>query len=212
VPASGSRAAPLRGLSLQLYTIFVHPIFQVVALLACGVLFYHNRTTLVPLEKERTQRKKETINLAAETTTLNKLMPNLRIEDLDRQMEVLRKQVVLNENQANAEAKKIAKAVEDCNWTGEVSPQPAVATLPQSPFLKHYPISVSLASSPVFSEKLEEKDQVRLFRFLREVERTRRLHFLRRLEVEADAKNGTKVKLEYDFYSLEDKPNGQPIK
>jgi hypothetical protein len=43
---------------------------------------------------------------------------------------------------------------------------------------------------------------------LREVERTRRLHFLRKLEVEADAKNGTKVMLEYDFYSLEEKPGG----
>jgi hypothetical protein len=208
VPASGSRAAPLRGLALQLYTIFVHPIFQGMALLACGLLFYYNRSAVEPLQRQKSELQDRSNQLVGEKNQLLKLMPRLRIEDLDRQMESLSKQVVQNENQANAEAKKIAKAVEDCNWTGEVSPRPAVATLPQSPFLKHYPISVSLASSPVFSEKLEEKDQVRLFRFLREVERTRRLHFLRRLEVEADAKNGTKVMLEYDFYSLEEKPGG----
>jgi len=146
--------------------------------------------------------------LVGEKNQLLKMMPSLRIEDLDRQMEALGKKLVQNENQANGEAKKIAKAVEECNWTGEVTPLPAVSTLSQSQFLKHYPIRVSLSSSPAYSEKLEQKDQVRLFRFFKEVERTRRLHFLRKLEVEADAKNGTKVNLEYDFYSLEEKPRG----
>ena len=80
--------------------------------------------------------------------------------------------------------------------------------MPQSPFLRHFPIRVALSSSPAFSEKLELKDQVRLFRFFREVDRTRRLHFLRKLEVEADEKIGTKVNLEYDFYSLEERPRG----
>ena len=208
MPASGSRATPLRGLALQLYTIFVHPIFQAVALLACGLLFYYNRSTLEPLQRQRSELQDRSNRLVGEKNQLLKMMPSLRIEDLDRQMEALGKKLVQNENQANGEAKKIAKAVEECNWTGEVTPLPAVSTLSQSQFLKHYPIRVSLSSSPAYSEKLEQKDQVRLFRFFKEVERTRRLHFLRKLEVEADAKNGTKVNLEYDFYSLEEKPRG----
>jgi len=208
VPASGSRAAPLRGLSLQLYTIFVHPIFQGVAILACLLLFYNNRTTLRPMENQRTELTTRSNNLLVEKNQLLRLMPSLKVEDLERQLEALGKRVVQNDNQANGEAKKIAKAVEACGWTGEVVPEPAVQTLPQSPFLKHYPIRVRLDSSPGFSEKQEEKDQVRLFRFLREVERTRKLHFLRRLEVEADAARGTTVRLEYDFYSLEGKGGG----
>ena len=198
----------MRGLALQLYTLFVHPIFQGIALLACGMLFYYNRTVLGPLETQRRIAQQDLGSLFSEKNQLIKMMPNLRIEDLDRQMEALGKKVVQNENQANGEAKKIAKAVEECNWTGEVTPQPAVPTLPQSPFLRHFPIRVALSSSPAFSEKLELKDQVRLFRFFREVDRTRRLHFLRKLEVEADEKIGTKVNLEYDFYSLEERPRG----
>ncbi|NBS54630.1 hypothetical protein EBT23_03555 [bacterium] len=209
MPASGSRAAPLRGLSLQLYTIFVHPIFQAVAVLACALLFYHNRTTLRPMETQRSDLTTRSNNLLVEKNQLIKLMPSLRVEDLERQLEALGKKVVQNENQANGEAKKIARAVEESGWTGEVRPEPAVLTLPeQCPFLKHYPFSVRLESSPGFSEKQEQKDQVRLFRFMREVERTRKLHFLRRLEVEADPARGTTVKLEYDFYSLENKPRG----
>ena len=208
MPASGSRAAPLRGLALQLYTLFVHPIFQAAAVLVCAALFYYNRTTLKPLENQMKKAKAESASLVQEKNQLIKLMPSLRVEDLNRQMEALGKKVVLNENQANGEAKKIAKAVEECSWTGEVTPLPAIQTLPQSPFLKHYPMRVTLVSSPAYSEKLEQKDQVRLFKLLREVERTRKLHFLRRLEVEADAKAGTKVLLEYDFYSLEEKPRG----
>lgn len=208
MPASGSRGTPLRGLALQLYTIFVHPIFQGIALLACGLLFYYNRSVLEPLQRQKRELQDRSNNLVVEKNQLLKMMPSLRIEDLDRQMEALSQKVVQNENQANAEAKKIAKAVEECGWTGEVVPQPQVVTLPQSPFLRHYPIKVTLNSSPAFSEKQEEKDQVRLLRFLREVERTRKLHFLRKLEVEADANRGTTVNLEYDFYSLEEKPNG----
>lgn len=208
MPDSGKRATPLRGLALQLYTVFVHPIFQVVALLACGLLFYYNRTTLKPLQVARDEAQTQSSNLLMEKNQLIKMMPGLRIEDLNRQMEALSKNVVLNENQANGEAKKIARAVEACFWTGEVVPQPVVQTLDASPFLKHYPLRVKLESSPAFSKNLEEKDQVRLFRFLREVERTRKLHFLRKLEVEADAKGGTRVLLEYDFYSLEETPRG----
>ena len=208
MPASGSRGTPLRGLALQLYTIFVHPIFQGIAVLACGFLFYQNRTVLKPRLAERTQAQARSSNLLMEKNQLQKMMPSLRIEDLNRQMEALQAKVVQNENQANGEAKKIGKAMEEAGWTGEVSPQPAVRSLEASPFLRHYPLKVRLESSPAYSEKQEEKDQVRLLRFLREVERTRKLHFLRKLEVEADPKSGTQVKLEYDFYSLEDKPGG----
>jgi hypothetical protein len=172
------------------------------------VLFYHNRTSLKPKEAEKAALAARSNNLLVEKNQLVRLMPSLRLEDLERQLEALGKKVVQNDNQANGEAKKIAKAVEACGWTGEVVPEPAVPTLPQSPFLKHYPIRVRLESSPGFSEKQEEKDQVRLFRFLRQVERTRKLHFLRRLEVEADASRGTNVRLEYDFYALEEKPGG----
>ena len=198
----------MRGLALQLYTVFVHPIFQVCALLACGALFYYNRSLLKPLQAEKNRALAQSANLVMEKNQLLKMMPSLRVEDLDRQMEALKQKVVQNENQANGEAKKIGKAMEECGWSGEVSPQPATPTFPRSPFLKHFPVRVTLTSTPAFSEKQELKDQVRLARFLREVERTRKLHFLRRLEIQADPRSGTRVNLEYDFYSLEDRPRG----
>lgn len=208
MPESGKRAAPLRGLALQIYTVFTHPIFQGLALLICAWLFYYNHTALKPLYALRAKAEQDSNNLLVEKNQLLKLMPPLRLEDLDRQMEALRKRVVMNDNQANAEAKKIARVIEDCEWSGEVVPAPPQQTFPTIPFLRHYPLLVKLTVLPAQSSRLEDKEQTRLFRLLREVERTRRLHFLRRLDVRADKVRGWQVELEYDFYTLQEAPRG----
>jgi len=136
------------------------------------------------------------------------MMPGVRIEDLNRQMEAQKLRLVQNENQVNAECKKISKEMEDLEWLGEVTPQAAVQSFPQTQFLKHFPIEVVLKSPPEIAEKIEEKDTTRLFQFLRKVEQTKKLHFLRKLEIQADAKAGWTVKMEYDFFMIQEVPGG----
>ena len=65
-----------------------------------------------------------------------------------------------------------------------------------------------LRSPPELAAKIEEKDILRLFQFLRAAEKTRKLHFLRKLEIQADGVKGWTVKMEYDFFMIEDKPRG----
>ena len=158
MPASGSRAAPLRGLALHLYNLFVHPGFQGVTLLACGGIFYCNQTTLKPLYLQKTEAQGTSNSLLVEKNKLVKMMPGVRIEDLNRQMEAQKSKLVQNENQVNVECKKISKEMEDLEWLGEVTPQAAVQSFPQIQFLKHFPIEVVLKSPPEIAEKIEEKD------------------------------------------------------
>jgi len=89
-----------------------------------------------------------------------------------------------------------------------VTPQAAVQSFPQIQFLKHFPIEVVLKSPPEIAEKIEEKDATRLFQFLRQVEKTKKLHFLRKLEIQADSKAGWTVKMEYDFFMIQEVPGG----
>ena len=208
MPASGSRAAPLRGLALHLYNLFVHPGFQGVTLLACGGIFYCNQTTLKPLYLQKTEAQGTSNSLLVEKNKLVKMMPGVRIEDLNRQMEAQKSKLVQNENQVNVECKKISKEMEDLEWLGEVTPQAAVQSFPQIQFLKHFPIEVVLKSPPEIAEKIEEKDATRLFQFLRQVEKTKKLHFLRKLEIQADPKAGWTVKMEYDFFMIQEVPGG----
>lgn len=208
MPASGSRAAPLRGLTLQLYKLFVHPIFQGVAILGCALVFYYNQTALKPYYAQRNSAELTSNNLLLEKNKLRKMMPDLRIEDLNRQMDVLKTRLVLNENQVNAEAKKIGKKMQDLEWLGDVVPKEAVQSFPSIPFLKHYPIEVEIRSPPEIASKIEEKDMLRLFQLLREVESTRKLHYLKTMNIEADPVKGWTVKMEYDFFMIEEPPRG----
>lgn len=208
MPASGNRAAPLRGFAFQLYRLFVHPIFQGVAILACGFVFYYNQTALKPLYLQRSSAEQTSNGLLLEKNKLLKMMPNLRIEDLDRQMQALKAKLLQNENQVNAECKKLGKEMQELEWLGDVVPKEAVQTFPEIPLLKHFPMELVLRSPPELAAKIEEKDILRLFQFLRAAEKTRKLHFLRKLEIQADGVKGWTVKMEYDFFMIEDKPRG----
>ena len=208
MPASGNRAAPLRGLSFQLYRIFVHPAFQGLAVLVCGFMFYYNHTTLNPFYLQRSNANETSNGLLLEKNKLRKMMPDLRIEDLNRQMGVLKARLLQNENQVNVECKKIGKEMQDLEWLGDVLPKEAVQSFTEIPFLKHFPIEVVLRGPPEIASRIEEKEMMRLFQFLREVEKTRKLHFLKKLEVQADRNQGWTVKLEYDFFMIEEAPRG----
>lgn len=208
MPSSGNRAAPLRGLAFQLYRLFVHPIFQGVAVLGCGCVFYYNQTALKPLYLQRSGAEMTSSALLLEKNKLRKMMPDLRIEDLNRQMGLLKTKLLQNENQVNGECKKIGKEMQELEWLGEVVPKEAVQSFPEIPLLKHFPVELVMRSPPEIASKIEEKDILRLFQFLRAAEKTRKLHFLRKLEIQADVIKGWTVKMEYDFFMIEEAPRG----
>ena len=193
--------APLRGLAFQLYRLFVHPVTQGVVMVACGGILYYNSKVLGPLRTAKDQAVQESNQLLMEKARLQKLMPAVRLQDLEIQANSFKPRLVLNDAAAMALADETAKILKETRWEGEVTPKPKSNPFRLLPEFSVYPVEVILRSRPEASAKMEAKDQTRLFDFMRKMAKVDRLHILRSLVVEADAKKGWEVRLEYDFFS-----------
>lgn len=193
--------APLRGLAFQLYQLFVHPITQGVVVVVCGGILYYNSQVLGPLRRAKDQAVLESNQLLMEKARLQKLMPAVRIQDLEIQANSFKSRLVLDDAAAMELADQTAKILKETRWEGEVTPKPKTNPFRLLPEFAIYPVEVVLRSRPESSAKLEAKDQTRLFEFLRRMAQIDRLHILRSMTVEADIKKGWEVRLDYDFFS-----------